>query len=64
MTSPSVVYPQNWLGTLHFRWIDAFFSKWHFVLFIVVDRGHFFDDPQEDWDRILREMGSGVSRRC
>lgn len=47
--------------------VHAFFSQWHFVLLVVVDRGHFFDEADEDRHGVFGKMCarmSTLSQKC
>ena len=58
---PLLINPKHLVFPVDFRRIDAFFSEWHFVLLVIVNRCHFFDEADKDWHSIFGKICARVS---
>lgn len=56
-----LINPHDLIFSINLRGIDALLPQWDLVLFVIVDRRHLLDNPDEYRDCVFREMSSGVS---
>lgn len=58
VTLSILIDPQKLVFWMDLLWINALFSKWYLILFVVMNRGHLLDDANEYWNSIFRQMNS------